>query len=357
MRILGRAKSLSTQPPKPEYDHQEVREVCDTYTDGVFAVLALVNESRWDPEARKLRDNVNYEMGRRMTTSSLNRVSPSNVVTPDCVVQFEEVHGLVAEAKLGLPKDDEIWDGHIKQLEKYDDDLTGWWTKDQELSAHDLVALVPLARAVKFADRLERGRSDGKWTFNRKIAVIGFFKTSGVKDFLSLKKERGSLSLSDLDERLRESRQVEIALLISKYDDRKFVDHMPPLPYILQIMWDHLFTRYAADNSDVGSGAVVTVEVSVDQVTKDLQDYFGFKSNGPRSPEIPRSGWVRKALDTLVLSKLASKRKEGEYVVTYKRTRGDTLRKFGKLCFELDQKTKRPLTNQLSFLAESPTTD
>jgi hypothetical protein len=338
--------------PKPEYDHQDVREACDTYTDGVFAVLALVNESRWDPEVRELRSTVRYEVGRRMTTSPMNRTSPSTIVTPDCVIQFERVQGLVAEAKLGLPKSDEIWDSHIQQLEKYDDELTGWWTPDEKISAHDLVALVPLARAVRFADRLESGVREGKWTFQRKIAVIGFFKTSGVKDFLSLKKERGSLSLSDFDERLRESRQVEIALLISKYNDRKFVDHMPPLPYLLQIIWDHLFTRYAADIPAGDSGAPVTLEASVDKITTDLQEYFGFKSKGARSPEIPRSNWVRKALDALVAYKLAVKKKEGEYIVAYKRTRGDTLRKFGKLCFELEQKTSSVPPNQLPLLSE-----
>jgi hypothetical protein len=324
--------------------------VCDTYTDGVLAVLALVNECRWDPDARALRTDVKHEIGRRMATSTDNRVSPSKVVTPDCIVQFQESQGLIAEAKLGLPKNEEVWDEDIEQLAKYDDDLLGWWTCNEKISSHDLVALVPLARAVKFCDRLQRGVSDRKWVFQRNVAVVGFFKTSGVKDFLSLKKESGTLSLANLDQRLRESRLIEIALLITKYNDRKFVDHMPPTPYLLQIMWDHLFTRYAGDQSNGEVNSNPSLEVSVDQVTKDLQEYFGFKSNGPRSPEIPSSTWIRRALDTLVLGKLASKVKEGEYIIVFKRTRGDTLRKFGKLCFELDQRTKFVSTNQLSLL-------
>jgi len=59
-----------------------------------------------------------HEIGRRMATSTENRISPSNVVTPDCVVQFQESQGLVAEAKLGLPRNEEIWDDDIKQLGK-----------------------------------------------------------------------------------------------------------------------------------------------------------------------------------------------------------------------------------------------
>jgi hypothetical protein len=359
LRTLGKVKSLSTKSklPKTEYDHALLREICDTYTDGVFAVLALINECRWDPSTRTLKEEVKYEIGRRMTTSASNRVSRENVVTPDCVIQMCDSNGLVAEAKLGLPRNDQTWDEHIKQLEKYDDDLTGWWTNDERLAVHDLIALVPLSRAVRFADHLEKGVSDGKWKFDRKIAVVGSFKTSGVKDFLSLKKERGDLSTAGLNERLREGKQVEMVLLILKYEDRKFVDHMPPLPYLLQILWDHLFTRYAGEHSEDGVSASHTIEVSVERVTRDLQDYFGFKSGGSRSPEIPRSRWVRKALDTLALSRLATKVKEGEYIVRYKRTRGDTLKKFGKICFELDQRIKPPPENQLPLLSALPPTE
>jgi len=288
-----------------------------------------------------------------MATSSDNRISPSKAVTPDCLVQFGKLQGLVAEAKLGLPRNEEIWDGDIEQLAKYDDDLIGWWTENEKITAHDLVALVPLARAIKFCDRLRRGVSEGKWVFQRNVAVVGFFKTSGVKDFLSLKKESGTLSLAELDRRLRESRQIEIALLVTKYNDRKFVDHMPPTPYLLQIMWDHLFTRYAGDQSNEEVGTTPSLEVTVEQVTKDLQEYFGFKSNGARSPEIPQASWVRKALDALASARLATKLGDGKFTVTYKRTRGDTLRKFGKLCFELEQKMTSIPSGQLSLLPNS----
>jgi len=84
-----------------------------------------------------------------MTTSTENRISPSKVVTP-IVSSSSGVAGSYREAKLGLPKNEEIWDEDIEQLAKYDDDF---WvvTGKEKISSHDLVALVPLARAVKFA--------------------------------------------------------------------------------------------------------------------------------------------------------------------------------------------------------------
>lgn len=91
----------------------------------MFAVLALVNEARWDPGKRELRADVSYGVGRRMTTSAENRISPETEVTPDCVVQLGGEAGFVTEAKLGLPKEENLWDDDVKQMQKYDDDLAG----------------------------------------------------------------------------------------------------------------------------------------------------------------------------------------------------------------------------------------
>jgi len=235
-------------------------------------------------------------------------------------------------------------------MQKYDDELAGWWTKIERIPQHDVVGLVPLNRAVKFADRLEAGVRNGKWRFVRKISVVGFFKQSGVKDFMTVKKERGELSQNDLDQRLRESRAIPLDRLIIEYKDRKFVDHPPPLPYLLQIMWDHLFTRYAADTSNANPDESATLHVSVKKVTEDLQSYFGFESAGPRSPEIPRAVWVRKALDALVDFKIATSTGGEEYAIGYRRTWRDTLKKFGKLCFQLEQKKHNASPAQMKLL-------
>lgn len=299
-----------------------------------------MNEARWDATNREFRVDVKFEIGRRLTTTAHNKVSPDTDVTPDCTIQMGQTWGIVAEAKLGLPKDVSLWEESFTQLLKYDDSLLGWWTVTQQIETHDIVALVPLERAVSFSDRLEAWQVENNRTFQRNVAVIGFFKKSGVKDFMALMKHSGALTNGDLDQRLREVKLIAFDILITKYRDRKFVDHMPPLPYLLHIMWDHLFTRYAADVEDE-KGGVNPLEVTVERITEDLQEYFGFKSSGPRSPGIPPPRWVIKALNALVSSKMATRIDEGKYLVVYKRTRVDTLRKFGSLCFKLEQKRRR----------------
>ena len=303
-------------------------------------MLALSHEARWNVAEKRLGNRVRYGLGRRMTTSSKNRVSPTTDVTPDCVVQVTHKEGFVAEAKLSLPKDESKWDPIFTQLLKYDDNLLGWWTPNERIALHDIIALVPLARAVRFADRLDAVSTRLK--FERNVSVVGFFKQSGAtKSFISLKKERGKISDAGLDQRLRDVKLIDFAHIIREHGDRKFVEHMPPIPYILQILWDNLFVKYAADVPKDESKGWHPLVVTIDKVTSDLQENYGFKSTGSRSPQIPQPSFIRKALDALIDFRLAERKMEGEYLIKYKRTRKDTLEKFGRLHFEFERKPKR----------------
>jgi len=313
-----------------------MKEALDDYSQALYAVLAFVNEVRWDSEKRELRD-LPFEIGRRFTTSNENKIAPATPVTPDCAIQCRQDDGIVAEAKLGLPQNKDFWDQDVRQLQKYDDDLTGWWTKTERLQSHDLVALVPFLRAVDFAEHIATGEAEGKWTFQRRIATVGFQRLSGPKTWVQIMRLGGSFSDHRLDERLRKPCQINWQLLLEKYGDRKFLDHPPRLPITLQIMWDDLFIQYAgkkcAESEGPENRRVVELDVTVAQVTQDLQTFYGFSSSGPRSPEIPRAKWIKDALDALVDFKMAEERGDGKYLIRYKRQRGDMLERFGRLCF------------------------
>lgn len=163
---------------RSKYDQSKTKEAFDNYSQALYAILAFVNEVRWDAANHKLLD-FPFGIGRRFTTSASNEGAPSTDVIPDCAVQSSSEHGIVAEAKLRLPKNKDYWDGDILQLKKYDDDLTGWWTETEHLSQHDIVALVPLLRAVDFSEHVDDGISQAKWTCERYPSVVGFQRLSG----------------------------------------------------------------------------------------------------------------------------------------------------------------------------------
>lgn len=307
----------------------------------MFATLALVNEVRWDSQTKTLSPSVRFEVGRRLTTSTNNKVSPSTDVTPDCTIQCNPSQGIVAEAKLGLPRNPDHWEGDFEQLLKYDDELVGWWNAGETIDRHDIVALVPIERAVPFTDNLQTFLQSNRRKFERKTSVVGFFKKSGVKDFVGLKKEWGSLSDSKLDSELRKTKLIAFDILLIAYRDRKFVDSEPPLVYLLQIIWDYILTVYAArEHGDNPSGSR-TLNVTVDQIADEIRQNYGFPSTGGRSPEIPKTKWVTKALNALVDFGMAKRIKQDHYEVIYKRSSQDTLKKFGYKLFKLEAKKRK----------------
>jgi hypothetical protein len=329
---LSKRGSKQKQNKEP-YDHARLQEDCDNYINSVLATLAFINELRWDEGKRALNPDTKYCVGRRMTTSATNEVNPSADVTPDLVVQGDEVGGIVGEVTYKLTSVEQFWEDKIKQMKKYDDDLVGWWSENEHIVNHDLSLLVSASRSVLVSDLLQsKQNADPPLNFARNVSIIGFERVSGaLQEMISLKKESGVLSNERVSEKLRRSVRVNLQTLLMVYKDKQFVDFEPPQPLLLQIMWEKLFSYYASEGHSFDElGRVIQIELTVSQVTKDLQRFYGFESQDDRSPQAPKAIWVRKALDRLVQVELAIKTQEG-YLVLYRRLRGDVLERFGKL--------------------------
>jgi hypothetical protein len=73
----------------------------------------------------------------------------------------------------------------------------------------------------------------------------------------------------------------------------------------------------------------------------DDQDHMGIKIHVSRSRKshrfVTRQRFVRLAMDALVDFDLAEKTAGDEYLIKYKRTKVDTLKKFGRLCFQRER--------------------
>jgi hypothetical protein len=336
LRISGKASLPRTKSRKLSFDDTRIREDADNYVNSVLAVLALVNELRWDSGKRLLRSSTNYEIGRRMTTSANNTISPETQITPDFVVQ-ESKYGVIGEITYSLAQDEAGWLDKLKQLRKYDDDLLGWWTPTEKLPSHDIACLVQFSRMVMVSDILAKHRRKKKTDlkFESNLAIVGFNRSSGAtQEYMSLIKNFGELSDKTTSERLRKSVQVPLERLVIEYKDKKFVDFEPPMAYLLQILWENLFTSYLDECPYDEEKGYAPIPVTVDRVTDDLQKAYGFSSTGPRSPEVPKKRWIRRALDHLVVFRFATKIDE-EYTIKYRRIkRGDPITRFGKLIYD-----------------------
>lgn len=318
--------------------HQDLLKQIDNYNDTVFGLVAFLNECGWSPEAKKMETGFRFGVGRKMETSPSNTISPSAVVTPDLVVQRRKGNGIVAEVKHSWSTSGD-WGEYVGQVQKYDDDLLGWWSDDQRLSVpHDLALLVHGSHAVKVSDFVIEGISTKRFSFVRPLVVVGYTRADQTQQFINLRREYGQFSDKTFDERLRTVLPVPMDKVIWK--DRRFYDSPPPMPYLLQMLWDDVFDSLA-EGLDVAKGKnYVDLRVSADKLAVQLQSFYGFVPDGKRNPGIPRPQWIREALDLLVSVRFAHK--EGaSYTVHYKRFRGDKLVRFQRACAAAKQTATR----------------
>lgn len=329
---------MPSPAPKQKYNHTRTKEDCDNYYNTVLAALALINEVRWNAVKRELDPAAKFGVGRRMTTSEKNPVSPSADITPDVVLQ-RAGKGFIGEITNSLTENDDHWTEKLQQVRKYDDSLLGWWTKDESLPSHDVVFVVQHSRAVRVTDILQKEKKNKKGTikFSRPTAVISFNRHSGAtKEYVDLMKFFGELTDSDLSEKLRHGVSVPQDILLEEYGDRKFVDFEPPMPWVLQIMWDLVFPSYLGEFPvDGANKGRTSLTLTIDRISEDMQNNFGFKVEDHRCTEVPARAWVKKALDHLVVFGMASRVDDKTYQIQYRALRGsDHLEYFGALIFK-----------------------
>lgn len=341
---LARRRSSRARASAATFNSGRLKEEVDTYVDAIYAVLALVNHARWDDGTRSFRSDLRFGIGRRFSCLK----NAERTLTPDAAVQLNSTLGLIAEAKPGVARSQTIWQHNIDQLSKYDDDLIGWWTPDERIKSHDVVALLPLPRVADFIDLLQERVKSGRLSFSRPVVVVGFVKNTGAeKTWVILQSQQASLgSLRDgvLREKLRRAVPIDWQLLLTHYRDIRFIDAEPPLPYTLYVLWDLVLTRKAAGRQPEAGENWIAVDVDVQDLTQEIQDYFGFKSDGARAVQIPRLKWIRRALDALVVFGMATRISEQMFRVKYRRYRTrdrDTVTFFGRLVFKHRERLAR----------------
>jgi hypothetical protein len=331
-----------------EYKHKKLLEEIDTYTDTVWATLVFAHECSWNPTAKKLDATVKFGVGRSMTRPD------KKVVTPDLVIQRRPEQGIVAEIKHVFPPASEL--GRRKeifqQLKNYDVPLKVWWIETKEIDHHDLVLLTHTSHAVEAVDFLTKDlASEEEGKFERNLAIISYSRSDQNEPFILLRKEHGSMLDPKLGEKLRLTVPVAVRHIVLKGDVR-FCDSSPPVPYILRLMWEQVFPPQAEEIERDKKRGYTPIPVTVDKLTKTLQVYFGYKPDGTGNKGLPQKEWVENALNTLCSLKMAHQEDDKSYVIRYKTIHGDVLERFGRICFELQQKkekNKKPKSVQQAF--------
>lgn len=318
--------SLSNKP---------LREKVDDYEETISAIISFCHFVRWDENKQDFKKGSYFFIGRKMDEPSKNQI------TPDFVVQLNDNYGIVGEAKKSFTRDDKFWIKNFEQLQKYDHDLKGWKTHDEHIRTSDVVLLTHYSRKVDVTDYIQEKISEGVISFNNNFVVIAFSRIDQSKTFIYLEKAFGNLSDQTLDEKIRKIVHIPLDKILPIHNIR-FYDAKPPLPLTMSILWNNMFNQIPPVEIFMDSkGRQIKIEVNVDDLTYKVRQQFALpQNNDHRLPEIPKTSWIREAMEMFLKLKYATKKigSNDDYIIKYKSMK-EPLETFASKIAEDQQKT------------------
>ena len=309
------------------------RDKVNDYEQTVNAILSFAAFVVHDGKSR--RPHSKFGIGRRMTTSQNNSVSPDSKITPDLVAQKSLEYGIVAEAKKTLNQNQSNWISHVEQLRKYDDKLEGWWTEDQRIAHADTIMLIHQSRVRPFTRFFQHQKEINPDFVGPNTCVVEFAHSGETVPYYFFRLELGDIPDNELGPRLEDGVNVPLDNVRISFPSIQYYDAKPPIPLLLFRLWTDVFPSMLEDGEHDEKTGLMKIQVSVPNITDELQKAFGSKALGRdnRSGEFPKQKWVREAFEQLISYKLAIPRsgEDGEYIIYYRTFRDDVLDRFIKL--------------------------
>jgi len=313
------------------------------FVETVHAMIGFVNFYLFDGDKRCDREEIKVFQGARLKKFHVNAEGEEQIesypITPDLCIYLPTKEGVIGEVKRNLPIDKELWMNTFEQLMKYDNDLLGWPSEDGKVSSHDVVLLIHHFRSRALA-KFHDAHTDSI-VFKKPFAIVGFgLSEDGGKHYYFFRKELGSLSFPYVDKYLDDGVPVPMDVLITKYSTIKLTDDPPPLPYLMDIIWQHLVLPIASENKKFMSlrkKQKIDVLLTIDNIVEVLRKGFSFavlqSYNDDHQTKTPRRTWVVEACDQFVLGKEAEwvDTKTKNEIKIYFQKYVDTLQHFVKL--------------------------
>lgn len=293
----------------------------DNYTQTVGAIIALGHILKHDY-------NGEYKIGPKFQTSAANRISRDTEVTPDIAGQTQTM-SIVGEVKKSFPENQDHWEDDIKQLEKYDDVLTGWPLKP--VSDHDIILLTGYYMSGKLRKYIDQKIAKGDLTFNRSLAILEFVRTQDRREYWALRKIWGTLSDKAFDERIEDPIGVPGDTIVPDLSSVKFYDSEPHVVYTMSLLWDFVFSEKAPAEKFREAEGRKTIDIvfTIDDAHQKLKTFFG-----PPNSSLPRRAWVANAMKGFETVGLAKKRGDGFFITYHRMPESKSLQYFAEAWIE-----------------------
>jgi hypothetical protein len=334
----------------PSYDQRLQIEI-DNYDQTVLGLRAFAHEILFDNLSRSLLNSATVHCGRIFLTSPNNRHSKKEKVTPDLAIQQTAAFGLIVEAKFGFAADSKEFfsriDETVAQIEKYDDNLTGWPVGAAKTN-HDLVLLVNWEDARRAVDELKARRASGKFVVSRKLAIVSIhlYTRVGGSEWLALDLEDGELSDQSKTSKLH---RLPIRLVHIESNPTlgrvKIYDERPPLPTMMDLIHRAIIEHLTQEELEQ-----FRIEDKVEKrvLVNDLIGWLGayaFPRTDKLDPVLPEPKWVLESITSFVDLGWAERASgnEKEFTYVHKKNRkgvNNPLKRFREHCAKVREKTE-----------------
>lgn len=338
----------------------EWRNKIDDYHTSIQAIVGFANFYVWDPTTRADREGVVVFQGRRLAkkrpkeepkdeTQSLSEqtadastgttaneptvlassetpAQPANqgqslkaatpksttgsgeVVTPDLGIVTVDGDGVLAEVKISFPNSEKHWFDDFDQLMSYDAEFDGWPTDIGTVPQHDVVLITEQGRANKVRKFFEKHSDTIRFT--RPFVIVQCNRSDNREPYYFFHRIVGKLSSIAVDEQLEDGTKVPMKVLVERYSTVKIYDAEPPLPYMIHLIWSHVVLEAARVDPKfpkLRKRWKLPIVLNVDEIVQKLREGFTFRSIAANasagSPAMPRTQWVKNALEQMVSSK------------------------------------------------------
>lgn len=319
---------MNTQKNPPTLTIQDIQTEIENYVTTIQVLQSFISVVTW--EDGNLAPGSEASLGRRMETSANNAVSPVTTVTPDAVIQRNGNLGYLVEAKKSLPADQSAWRNVLDQLRKYDDNLSGWWTSNEEIDLSCTVLLLEISRVADFRKYIEIEIDKNGITFTYPLSLVEFTRSPEVKEFLFLRKYWGTIENQFVSDKLDSGIKVPIENVVATYGEKRFYDATPVTEFTMVVLWQDVFTNMKTDVEHDDNLGAFPLEVNTTNLTSELQQLYGSTGNENRDVAFPKKAWIRAALEGFVTLRLAKRLDDDNYVILFKRLKTDLVERFSK---------------------------
>lgn len=301
---------------------KQLRNSIVNYEQTVQALISFAAFCTYQGENR--RDHSGCGLGRSMDPQE------GDTLTPDLVAQKSLDYGIVAEMKRSLNRDQNHWIKYVEQINKYCNELTGWWTRSFGIAQSDGVLLLHNTVSRPFLFYIRQKIASGEIELKENASLVEFSLSQESRLYYLFRLEFGQLSDDELNNKLSVGASILFDEILHSFPSVRFYDCAPPFLYIMEQLWQNVLAARKADSVFDDNKKVYKIHVTVEEITDELQRGYGSGAfaEDNRSRTFPRTSSVRSAMDRLVDYRLAEKNEQGGYIVFFKKFKKEVRMEF-----------------------------